>query len=144
MILVEDRLFYNDTASRERLATVHPALRETVFRLGEDFPRAYLVVEGRRTFERQKELVSQGKSKTLNSKHLRQKDGWSHAVDLVRVVDGIARWEDEFAIPMAQRMRDRFKNWSEWELVWGGDWRSFHDSPHFELVPRSAPEGMAL
>lgn len=142
MILVEDRLFYNDDASRMRLVSVHPALRETVMRLGQDFPRAYLVVEGVRTRERQRELVSQGKSKMLNSKHLRQADGFSHAVDLVRVVDGIARWEDEFAEPLAQRMRARFRANSEWELVWGGDWRSFHDSPHFELVPRSAPEGM--
>lgn len=142
MILVEDRLFYNDDASRARLASVHPALREAVMRLGGDFPRAYLVVEGVRTRERQRELVSQGKSKTLNSKHLRHADGFSHAVDLVRVVDGIARWEDEFAEPLARRMRARFRADSEWELVWGGDWRSFHDSPHFELVPRSAPEGL--
>jgi peptidoglycan L-alanyl-D-glutamate endopeptidase CwlK len=42
----------------------------------------FSVAEGIRTEDRQKELVASGKSKTMNSKHLRQSTGYGHAVDL--------------------------------------------------------------
>lgn len=38
-----------------------------------------------RTIEQQRGYVSKGLSKTMNSKHLPQKDGYSHAVDLYPV-----------------------------------------------------------
>ena len=47
----------------------------------------FTVLEGLRTVERQKELVANGASTTMNSRHL---DG--HAVDLGAWVDGTISW----------------------------------------------------
>lgn len=43
----------------------------------------FSILEGIRTPERQRKLKRQGKSKTLNSKHLVQSDGYGHAVDVI-------------------------------------------------------------
>lgn len=92
------------------------------------------ILEGRRTVERQSMLVEQGKSKTMNSKHLTGK-----AVD---VAPYPINWED----------RERFTYFAGFvmgvasqqglKIRWGGDWdkdtdlsdNSFDDLPHFEIV----------
>ena len=125
--------FYRNEESHERLLSVHPVLRECVHRIGIDYPGAYLVVEGSRSIARQKELVAEGVSKTYNSLHLVQPDGFAHAVDLVRVICSEAKWGDDYAEPLSRRMKDRFDWDCGWMLEWGGDWRSFHDSPHFQI-----------
>ena len=85
----------------------------------------FSVIEGIRHIERQRQLVKEGKSTTLNSRHLT-----GHAVDMVPYpVD----WEDleRFEI-MAEAMKTAAKD-LEIPIVWGGDWKSFFDAPHFEL-----------
>ena len=91
------------------------------------------ILEGKRTVDRQKMLVAQGKSKTMNSKHLTGK-----AVDVAPYpID----WND----------RERFTYFAGYvmgiaakmgiKLRWGGDWardtqvsnNSFDDLPHFEI-----------
>lgn len=56
-----------------------------------------------------KNLVAAGKSQTMNSKHLPQADGYSHAVDLVAYIKYID----------LRRSQGR---------------RPFIDGPHFELM----------
>lgn len=127
--------FYRNEESHERLLSVHPVLRECVLRIGIDYPGAYLVVEGARSIARQKELVAKGVSKTYNSLHLVQPDGFAHAVDLVRVIGWDVKWGEHYAYPLSRRMKDRF-DWARgWTLEWGGDWRTFQDSPHFQIRP---------
>ena len=91
------------------------------------------ILEGKRTVDRQKMLVQQGKSKTMNSKHLKGK-----AVDVAPYpID----WND----------RERFTYFAGYvmgiaakmgiKLRWGGDWdrdtqvkdNNFDDLPHFEI-----------
>ena len=72
-----------------KLTGVHPALVEVVHTAAALCPvdHVFVVFDGVRTLARQKEYVRRGVSDTLDSKHLPQADGFSHAVDLVPVGD---------------------------------------------------------
>ena len=63
--------------SRQRLACVHPDLVKVVERAIQITPVDFTVLEGRRTKERQAELLKAGATTTMNSRHLT-----GHAVDL--------------------------------------------------------------
>ena len=75
--------FVLGTRSLERLQGVHPQLVAVVKRAIELSSQDFAVNEGLRTAARQKQLVATGASQTMNSKHLKQADGYGHAVDLV-------------------------------------------------------------
>ena len=49
----------------------------------------FVVIEGVRSLARQKELMKEGKSKTLNSRHLT-----GHAVDIVPLVNDAIPWQN--------------------------------------------------
>lgn len=88
----------------------------------------FTVLEGLRTPERQQQLVNDGFSKTLKSKHLT-----GHAVDLGALVDGKVSWDKEPYFEIAKAMKQAAKD-LEVNIRWGGDFKSFFDGPHFELV----------
>ncbi|MGZ9893016.1 M15 family metallopeptidase [Bordetella bronchiseptica] len=116
-----------------RLEGVHPRLVDIVKLAIERTAVDFMVVEGLRTPERQRELVAQGKSQTLNGLHLRQADGWGHAVDLAPLVGGAIPWEEK---DQFRRLADVMKACAgelSTPIEWGGDFRSFYDGPHFQL-----------
>ena len=123
--------------SLKALEGVHPDLVRVVKRAITLTPQDFLVTEGVRTPERQRELYAQGRSKpgrkvtwTLNSNHFKKADGYGHAVDLCPFpVD----WNDtrKFA-EIAKAMKAAAKAEGV-PVVWGGDWRTNRDSPHYEL-----------
>lgn len=122
-----------DRRSRERLATVHPKLRAVIEHASAAVLQ-YIVTEGVRTRARQKELVAAGASRTMNSKHLPDKNGFSRAVDLAVWVGNEVRWD----WPLYERLAAEVKLSAaalKVDIVWGGDWRTFKDGPHFELGP---------
>ena len=92
------------------------------------------ILEGRRTVERQSMLVKQGKSKTMNSKHLTGK-----AVD---VAPYPINWEDRERFTYFAGFVMGIASQQGLKLRWGGDWdkdtdlsdNSFDDLPHFEIV----------
>ena len=122
-----------------RLAGLHPDLVRVVERARLAVP--FMVVEGLRTRERQAKLVAIGASRTMNSRHLT-----GHAVDLVYWLDdgdgvpetGEIRWDWPLARQVAAAMKDAALA-ENVALVWGGDWPSFPDGPHFELDRRRYP-----
>lgn len=119
--------------SRERMRGVHPALIGVVERALELTPVDFMVTEGLRTLERQAQLVRAGASRTLNSRHLS-----GHAVDLAALVDGAVRWD----WPLYPRIAGAMKAAAVERgvaLIWGGDWKSLRDGPHFELDRRVFP-----
>lgn len=116
---------------RKRLAGVHPDLVRVIERarsLAE-----FIVTEGVRTPERQRQLVASGASQTMASRHLT-----GHAVDLAALVDGAVRWDwplyDRLALAVKRAAADEGV-----PIVWGGDWPKFRDGPHFELDRRRYP-----
>lgn len=66
--------------SRANLAGVHPTLVRILSEVTQAFDCT--VLGGTRTLAEQQQNVAKGLSKTLDSKHLVQSDGYGHAVDV--------------------------------------------------------------
>jgi peptidoglycan LD-endopeptidase CwlK len=116
-----------------RLVGVHPDLVEVVKLAIQRTAVDFMVVEGLRTAERQRELVTAGRSQTLNGLHLRQADGFGHAVDLAPLVGGAIPW-NEWA--KFEELADVVKACAAAlgvSVEWGGDWKALKDGPHFQL-----------
>ncbi|UQZ89801.1 hypothetical protein C4J81_11510 [Deltaproteobacteria bacterium Smac51] len=121
--------------SRSRLSGVHPNLVKVVMRAIELTLTDFTVLEGLRTKEKQAEYIKRGVSKTMHSKHLRQTDGFGHAVDLGPLVDGKISWEWGQAYDDVSSAMKKAATELGLKIQWGGDWKSFKDGPHYELVP---------
>lgn len=119
--------------SLERMQKVHPDLVKVVMLAIELSEVDFGVTEGLRTIERQRELFAKGASKTMNSRHLT-----GHAVDLVAYIGSEVRWDWPLYHKIADAMK-RAANALNVPIVWGGDWKSFKDGPHFELDRRTYP-----
>ena len=75
-----------------------------------------------RTLEQQQLYIKTGRSKTMNSMHLKR-----CAIDLNFFVDGKLTYDVKILTPLGQY----------WESLspknqWGGFWRRFKDVPHFQ------------
>lgn len=93
----------------------------------------FAVIEGLRSTERQKEMVRTGASQTMNSRHLT-----GHAIDVAAFVNGRLDW----SWPLYSKIAIAFKSASadlSIPIVWGGDWRTLKDGPHFELLRSAYP-----
>ena len=119
--------------SLERMQGVHPDLVKVVLLAIQLTEVDFGVTEGLRTIEKQREYVARGASKTMNSRHLT-----GHAVDLVAYIGGEVRWDWPLYHKIADAMK-RAANSLNVPIIWGGDWRSFRDGPHFELDRREYP-----
>lgn len=130
-----------DVRSLRNLQGIHPDLRKVMDRALQEAPFAFVVTEGLRTPERQKELVRIGASKTLKSRHIT-----GHAVDLVPYVDidkdGKVETEEMYSWPLYHKLAPFIKAAAlkeGVEIVWGGDWKTFKDGPHWELNSKIYP-----
>lgn len=113
------------TRSRQSLSGVHPDMIAVVERALEISEVDFTVIEGVRNIERQRKLLKAGKSTTLKSRHLT-----GHAVDMVPwPVD----WEDLDRFELMAKAMKAASAELDIPIVWGGDWKSFYDAPHFEL-----------
>lgn len=87
------------------------------------------VIEGIRTIERQRELFNEGKyTKTMKSKHLIGK-----AVDLLAYVDEVKSDDPKEYVKISQAMKKAAEELGV-AIRWGGDFKTFFDGYHFELV----------
>lgn len=121
--------------SLKELEGVHPDLVRVVKRAigitGQDFS----LHDGLRTEAEQREYVRRGVSKTMNSMHRVQPDGYGHAFDAVPWINGKLRWEWPPIYVIASAVRIA----AETEMVpmiWGAVWdRKLLDLP-------KTPEGL--
>lgn len=142
--------------SLKNLEGVDPNLVAVVKRAIEITKVDFAVTEGVRTIARQKELVANGASQTMNSKHIEGK-----AVDLVAYIGNRISWELNLYDDIADAMKQAAKEQGV-SLRWGGAWhindiggwsgtmqgalesyiklrhsqgkKIFLDCPHFELT----------
>ncbi len=125
--------FRLSTRSRARLIGVHPALTAVVEGAITRTPVDFMITEGLRTAERQNALIKAGASRTTRSRHLT-----GHAVDVAALVEGQVRWD----WPLYGRIAQAFKAAAldlKTPLIWGGDWKTLRDGPHFELDRKAFP-----
>lgn len=136
------------------LASAHPMLQE-VFRAVIK-RQDCTIIQGVRSVEEQQENVNSGRSKTMASKHLEQRDGYAWAVDVApypiewanvyRLLQALPRElrPEFFALLRFYHFAGRVFGTAEStgvQLRWGGDWdsdhefddQSFYDLVHFEL-----------
>ena len=118
---------------KEKLEGVHPNLVKVALRAGEiTGEHKFNVAEGPRTKERQAQMLKEGKSKTMNSKHCLSP---SHAIDIYPISpDGkqILWGKADFDV-----ITNAFKQAAkelDVKIVCGTDWTKFVDRPHIELA----------
>lgn len=112
-------------ADKRKLAGVDPRLVAVIERLAKVTPKPFMVVEGRRSLARQRELVRKGASKTLNSKHLT-----GRAVDIAPLVNGKLSWEWRDFKPVIEAAKAVAADMGV-PMNFGYDWG--WDAPHLEL-----------
>ena len=78
--------------SRDNLNGVKPEIVAVVFLTLKLSKVDFAVIDGVRTYKEQLKYFERGLSKSMNSAHLIQDDGFSHAVDLMPV--GFKTWDD--------------------------------------------------
>lgn len=139
-------MFHFSKRSIDRLEGVHPILVQVVTEALKISKQDFFVSEGVRTKERQAELYAKGRTTegpivtwTMNSKHMKQADGFGHAVDLVpHPVDWgtFSKFEEIYHAMMKAALKIGV------QIRWGGDWdmdghireRKESDLVHFELA----------
>lgn len=145
---VENSDFELSENSLKKLVGVNPNLVKVVKRAIEITGVDFRITEGVRTKERQALLVKQGKSKTMNSRHLT-----GDAVDVVAIVDGEVSWDFNHYYAIAKAFAQAGGELGV-PIRWGGAWSvitgktgtpqdwvkayragggRFLDGPHFEL-----------
>lgn len=130
-------MFVLSKRSLLNLEGVHEDLIEVVKLAGEyanEDGIDFIITDGCRTIEEQRAFVAAGKSRTMHSRHL-----GGFAVDLVALVNGRVTYEKEAMKAVA----DCFKRAAEKRrtpIVWGGDWKTFIDTPHIELSQERYPD----
>lgn len=145
--------------SLERLKGVHPDLVKVIHKALEYSEMDFLVLEGIRTLERQKELVRTGASRTLKSRHLT-----GHAVDIAPIDGKTVSWQWPHYYILAEAVKKASIELGI-PIRWGGVWdkeladlkdieqavseyvayqrskgrSAFIDGPHFELPVKKYP-----
>jgi peptidoglycan LD-endopeptidase CwlK len=130
-----------DRRSEERLTGVHKDLVEVArlaHKMAREQGRSFIITEGLRTRKRQKQLVAEGKSRTMNSRHIT-----GHAIDCYPVNSsgrtvvnwtGGTRETDKAQNGHFTLMADTFRRAAEElkvRIKLGYDWG--WDGPHIEL-----------
>jgi len=111
--------------STDNLKGVHPDLVCVVKRALELSEVDFTVIEGLRTKERQAELLKQGFTRTMNSRHI-----IGQAVDIVPLpVD----WNNPKPFGLVAAAMKKAAAELGVKITWGGDWQSFVDLPHYQI-----------
>lgn len=128
--------------SLANLEGVHPDLRKVCDRaieLCQSVKIDFIITDGCRTIEEQRVFVATGKSKTMHSRHL-----GGMAIDYVALIDGRVTYD----VDAMEEIADLFKAAADElgiPIKWGGDWKTFKDTPHIELDKGVYPDvGMAV
>ncbi|MDR7125491.1 M15 family metallopeptidase [Pseudotabrizicola sp. 4114] len=117
---------------------LHPKLLAVLVHAAQRSDVGFDVIEGVRTAARQRQLVAQGASKTLNSRHLT-----GHAADLWPIDPATgqrATIDDKLLWALLRRIAAHVKASAKdlgVMIEWGGDWG--WDAPHFQLNRKQFP-----
>lgn len=132
-----------DTKTIERIALMHPKLREEVYSIYADIlnelsGKAFCrFTNTLRTFAEQRELFAQGRTKP-GKIITKAREGFSYhnyglAIDIVLIDGKNASWDvkKDFDGDGKSDWIEVVQIFKEYGWEWGGDWR-FYDAPHFQ------------
>lgn len=132
-------MFRFSERSLKKLEGVHPDIIKVVKRAIEITPVDFGIIHGVRTQAEQNALYEQGRTKpgkivtwTRNSKHLKQKDGYGHAIDVAAYKKGTLSWDAELYYEIATAIKNAAKE-LDIMLYWGPDIGIKGDLGHFQL-----------
>lgn len=117
------------SAGGDKLHGVDPRINEVLSEASRRTGIKVGVTEGRRTKDRQKSLVAEGKSQTMNSKHLHGGAADYHIIGS----DGKANWDFEAYRPLADEAKKIAAERGYDGFEWGGDWETLKDGVHFQF-----------
>lgn len=150
-----------NAASETHLAKVLPQLVAVVREAHSNTTQPFEVLCGVRTLAEQKDAFKRRVTRTMHSKHLIQADGFSHAVDVVPLVNNQVSFDWELIYPIVVVMDAAARKLGfAHQIRWGGAWdrvlsdfhgdaaayktecqnyvkrtgKHFLDGPHFEWV----------
>lgn len=142
---MEERKF--SRRSECNLEGVHPSLVMCARIALQKSACDFTVVEGVRDIKTQRRFLETGASRTMKSYHLKQSDGYGHAIDVYPFYDGRLQGAEK-----PRSAEERQRNEQSWKeiaramkeaavilgirVTWGGDWESFVDMPHFQYEGR--------
>lgn len=119
--------------SLTRLDQAHPDLRRLMIAAAQQCQVDIEISEVLRSKQKQEQLVKAGASQTLRSRHLT-----GHAADIYCTVCGKVRWDWPLYAKAAAHIKATAQQLGI-AIVWGGDWKSLRDGPHFELDRKVYP-----
>ena len=131
-------MFKFSKRSLKNLNTVDSKLQLLANEVLKITPYDFAITEGLRTLERQQKLFKQNTSNKIITKCDGIKNKSKHqlgkAIDIM-VYDehGAGTWEEKYYKEVALIFKQKAKELNI-NISWGGDWKSFKDYPHFELV----------
>lgn len=143
-------------ASIEKMKGVHPKLIELMKKAISDSPYDFKIIQGLRTAAYQNELYQQGRTKpgkivtkldgyNKKSNHQAKADGYGHAVDIavcghydqngnyVKYTTDAEMFDNKKLVEISRHVKAVAKEIGL-DIVWGGDWKTLYDTPHYELV----------
>lgn len=118
--------------SLDRLALAHPDLERVAVLALKYSKYDFGITCSLRTVEEQEQLVKDGKSQAMKSRHLPNEQGVSEAIDFAVYLNGSITWSIRYYRVVAQAF---FRAAIELgvEIEWGGLWETFVDGPHVQL-----------
>ena len=142
--------------SIEKMKGVHPKLIELMKNAISNSPYDFKIVQGLRTAEYQNSLYQQGRTRpgkivtkldgyNKKSNHQAKADGYGHAVDIavcgyydgngnyVKSTTDAEMFDNKKLVEISRHVKAVAKEMGM-EIVWGGDWKTLYDTPHYELV----------
>ena len=116
--------------SLNNMKGLHPDLRKVLDLALQKSPIDFIIIGGRRSLAQQRIYVKQGKSMTMNSRHL-----YGLAVDFC----GVGGNFDMKVIRLIAGAMKEAAAELKIPVSWGGDWKGFVDSDHLELDKSKYP-----
>lgn len=104
----------------------------------------FVVIDGKRALQIQKQYFAAGKSRTMDSRHLT-----GHAADIARVINGVIVWEPWVLYEELAQAMFQAAHLNGTTIEWGGHFGSydaangfqpFHDGLHFQLPRGTHPD----
>lgn len=125
-------MFKFSNSSLEKLSQCDDDLQRVMKLAITRSPYDFGISEGLRSIETQRKYVDEGKSTTMNSRHLPNSNGESEACDIKVYVNGKISWDMKHFRKVAQAVFSAAIELGV-QVEWGGLWESFIDGPHFQL-----------